>query len=65
MVTIVYSDKEVIRLYIFPRLPFTPYHDPSPPLWELVSNIMSSFYQFINFQALFISVADYDPIPSN
>ena len=35
--------KEVIRLDEYSLVIFTPYYDPSPPLWKLLANIMSSF----------------------
>ena len=49
--------KEVIRLYLFPRFTFTPYYEPSHPLWEVVSNSMAYFWYFRNYQKGCISVA--------
>ena len=40
--------KEFIMLDILPMFNFTTYYDPSPTLWEVVANSMSSFYQFRN-----------------
>ena len=34
--------KEVIRLDIYLLVIFTPYYDPSPPPWKVVSYSMSS-----------------------
>ena len=34
--------KEVIILDVYLIVIFTPYYDPSPPLWKVVSNSMSS-----------------------
>ena len=32
---------------------FTPYYEPSPPLWEVLANIMSSFWKFRNWQKVY------------
>ena len=37
--------KEVIILDIFPIFTFTHYYVPSPPLWEVVDNIMSFLWR--------------------
>ena len=29
---------------------FTPYYNPSPPLWEVVANSISYFWEFLDFQ---------------
>ena len=34
--------KELIRLYVYLLVIFTPYCDPSPPPWKVVANGMSS-----------------------
>ena len=36
---------------------FNLYYDPSPALWELVENNMSSFWKFLNSQKGCISLA--------
>ena len=41
-------------LCISPRFYSNPYYDPSPPLWEVVSNSMSSLYQFYNLHKVYI-----------
>ena len=37
--------KEVVILYIISRLISTSLREPSPPLWEVVANIMLYFWQ--------------------
>ena len=49
--------KDVIRLDIFPMVTFTPYYDTSPPLWEILTNSMSSFCHIINSQKGYIYLA--------
>ena len=42
--------KEVIRLDEYCLVIFTHYYDPSPTLWKVVANIMSSFLQYRHYQ---------------
>ena len=50
--------KEVDILYIIPILPLTNYHDYSPPFWEVMANIISSYFWFIKSTEVFNCVAD-------
>ena len=36
---------------------FTTYYEPSPTLWEVVANIMSSLWEFLHYKKGYISVA--------
>ena len=49
--------EEVVRLDVLTMFKFTPYYDPSTPLWEVVANSMSYFWQFCNHKKGCISVA--------
>ena len=42
---------------------FTPYYGPQPKLWEVVANIMSSFWHFFNFHKGCSSVAVHSMLP--
>ena len=41
--------KEVIILAVFTMLTFNPYYYPSPPLWYMVFNRISSFLKFCHY----------------
>ena len=46
---------------------FNPYYEPSPPLWEVLANIMSSFWKFRNWQKVYnyvevLSLLSAEPI---
>ena len=49
--------KEVIIFYKYILVVFTPYYDPSPPLWKVVVNSMSSFLYYCHNQKGCIFVA--------
>ena len=43
---------------------FTPYYDPSLPLWEVVANSMSYFWKCCHYQKVFISGAVHSLLPT-
>ena len=49
---------------MFHNFTFYPYYDPSPPLWEVVANNMSSFWQLSNFQKGYIYVIERSLTPA-
>ena len=56
--------REVIWLGISTMFTFTSYYEPSIPLWEVVANSVSYFWQFRHHQKGCISVAVHSLLPA-
>ena len=54
----------MIILAVIRMFTFTTYYDPSPTLWEVVDNSISSFWKLHNYQKLCISGAVCSLLPT-
>ena len=49
--------REVIILYVYLLVIFTPYYYPSPPPWKVVENSMPSCWYYLHYQKCYMPVS--------